>query len=190
MAGLLYLYWPITRAFYEYRVSLVQKPYVPENEVVNIMPPKIRQIKQYFGIQIPKILAGAEVESVPPFNRQAYMDVLDQNKIARADNSGWPGDGKGKSMYLFAHSSQQNILAARNNPVFYLLGELKNGDPIFIEKDEVVYTYVVYDRKVVGADEIGYINYSDPENEVLILQTCWPIGTNWRRLLVFAKRIK
>ena len=30
--------------------------------------------------------------------------------------------------------------------------------------------------------------YYHPEKEILILQTCWPIGTDWKRLLVYATR--
>ena len=44
-------------------------------------------------------------------------------------------------------------------------------------------------HKIVTAKEFEYLTYSDSNKEVLILQTCWPIGTNWKRLLVFAQRL-
>jgi LPXTG-site transpeptidase (sortase) family protein len=77
----------------------------------------------------------------------------------------------------------------RINSVFYLLGELNNNDIIFIDKNGINYTYKVYKQLVVDANQIQYLKYTETDKEVLILQTCWPIGTNWKRLLVFAQRV-
>ena len=77
----------------------------------------------------------------------------------------------------------------RKNSVFYLLGELGQNDLVYVKYGGETYIYKVYMQKVVNASEIQYINYIDKTREVLILQTCWPIGTDWKRLLVFAERI-
>ena len=34
-----------------------------------------------------------------------------------------------------------------------------------------------------------YLNYKEEGKELLILQTCWPLGTDWKRLLIFAERV-
>jgi LPXTG-site transpeptidase (sortase) family protein len=77
----------------------------------------------------------------------------------------------------------------RQNSVFYLLGELKTDDFVFIGFNGEIYKYKVYDQKIVGANDIEYLDYKEEGREVLILQTCWPIGTDWKRLLIFAGRI-
>jgi len=117
------------------------------------------------------------------------MTVLKNNVVAQALGTDLPGDGIGKTIFLFAHSSEQGIFDARDNPVFYLLGKLDVNDDILINYRGNIYTYKVYTKKITGAREITYLNYSENDKEVLILQTCWPIGTNWQRLLVFAEKI-
>ena len=91
--------------------------------------------------------------------------------------------------YIFAHSTQQGWSAVRKNAVFYLLGELKTGDEILVNYHGTSYTYQVYKQVVAPATAIEYLRFTDPNEETLILQTCWPIGTDWKRLLVFAKRV-
>ena len=81
--------------------------------------------------------------------------------------------------------STQNL----KNSVFYLLGELDKDDKILINYQGKIIEYTVYMKKIVTAKEFEYLTYSDSTKEVLILQTCWPIGTNWKRLLVFAQRL-
>jgi LPXTG-site transpeptidase (sortase) family protein len=49
--------------------------------------------------------------------------------------------------------------------------------------------YKVYDKKIIKSDDLTYLNYQDSSKEVLVLQTCWPIGTDWNRLLILAERI-
>lgn len=143
-----------------------------------------------FVIEIPKIGAKSEITAdVSPIDKVEYLKVLEGNKIAHSSYSALPGNGKGSTTYLFAHSTQQTIQAVRKNSVFYLLGELGENDNILINYQGKNIEYKVYMKKVISAKETEYLTYSDPQKEVLILQTCWPIGTNWKRLLVFAQRI-
>ncbi len=142
-----------------------------------------------FKIEIPKIGAKSEiVADVSPIDKAEYLKILENNKIAHSSYSALPGNGKGSTTYLFAHSTQQTIQTVRKNSVFYLLGELGENDKILINYQGHNIEYKVYMKKVISAKESEYLTYSDPQKEVLILQTCWPIGTNWKRLLVFAQR--
>ena len=113
---------------------------------------------------------------------------MDQNLIAQAKGTNLPNEGKGTTTYLFAHSSQQGLSRVRNNSVFYLLGELEKGDLIYLKTADQAFVYVVYDKKIVNPKEISYIYDKEDDKELLILQTCWPIGTDWKRLLVYAAR--
>jgi len=176
---LVYLYYPLGRAIFVYKTHI--SPIKIEDQIV--------KDPENFYVSIPKIGAYSEVKiNVDPFEEKEYLSVLDKNLVAHAKNTSLPGLGKGKATYIFAHSSQQGLSRVRNNSVFYLLNELKNGDVVFIKEQDKAYTYVVYDKKIVSKKEIFYIGFRDSENEVLLIQTCWPIGTDWRRLIVFAKR--
>jgi LPXTG-site transpeptidase (sortase) family protein len=44
-------------------------------------------------------------------------------------------------------------------------------------------------KKIIKPNQIEYLEYKEEDKEIVILQTCWPIGTNWQRLLVFAEKI-
>lgn len=163
------------------------KPLFVEDGSVN-SPQEIR--RDNFDISIPKIGAISQVaKNVDTQAKEEYLNVLSTGKVAQAMGSALPGDGLGKSIFIFAHSSEQNIISLRNNAVFYLLDLLKNEDQILVNYRDNNYVYQVVDRKIVSAKDTEFLNYSDPDSEILILQTCWPIGTNWKRLLVFAKKV-
>lgn len=186
-----YLYIPILNAYGRYWVS---QQYESNGKTVNIVPTPIPQPvsdqKKEYTISIPKILAFSKiVDNISPFDSRQYLEVLNNDVVAQAKNTAYPGSGKGQMTYIFAHSTNQGISMMRNNAVFYLLGELKNDDVIFINRNGISYTYRVYKQLIVNADKIEYLRYTEPDKEILILQTCWPIGTDWKRLLVLAKLV-
>jgi LPXTG-site transpeptidase (sortase) family protein len=176
-----YLYWPLAKSFVNYKShgTTTSKIDIGTTEVA----------VDEFVLKIPKIGAEAKVvKNVSPFNKQEYLPILNEEQVAQAKGSGLPGEMT-KAVYLFAHSTQQGLQMARKNSVFYLLGELRNDDPIFVRYNGKIYGYRVYDQKIIGANDIGYLSYKEEGREILILQTCWPLGTDWKRLLVFAERI-
>jgi LPXTG-site transpeptidase (sortase) family protein len=198
---ILYIYEPIMVSWIQYKLidqnTIATK--VEEIKAGNVTIP-IKTISEptpepivesnEFSISIPKIGAESAIEqSVSTHNKKEYMAVLRNNLIAQALGSDFPGDGNGTSMFLFAHSSEQGVFDARDNPVFYLLGNMEENDDILINYKGKIFTYRVYMKKIIGAKETNYLNYTEGDKEIVILQTCWPIGTNWQRLLVFAKRI-
>ena len=180
----IYLYQPLAYSLLTYYVKTSK-----QEELITEKPIEIKSDE--YSIRIPKIgiLSKKIIEGVSPFNEKEYLKVLEQDLIAQANTSFAPGGGIGKTTYLFAHSTQQGLDMVRKNSVFYLLGEMVNDDVIFINYKGKLYTYKVYMKKVVSAKEISYLDYIESDKEVLILQTCWPLGTNWNRLLIFAKRI-
>jgi len=178
-----YLYTPLIKSVIVYKFNFNQKNIVNEialNEVVD----------NEFFVSIPKISAKSNIiANVSPYNKEEYLSVLSKDEVAHSETSSLPGMGKNSTTYLFAHSTQQSFDTVRKNSVFYLLGELNTGDSINVKYNGIVYVYKVYDKKIISYKEAEYLTYKDDNREVLILQTCWPIGTNWKRLLVFAEKI-
>ncbi len=185
--GIIYLYYPLGKAVYVYKFHTKQdeeKLQTFKNEVST--QPTINE----FYLQIPKILASSTViPDVSPYDTNEYLKVLSENVVAQARGSSPPGLGDGKTTYLFAHSSQEGISMVRKNSVFYLLGQMNMGDVIYLKYNGKVYTYRTYMKRIVNSSESQYLNFKDDNKELLILQTCWPIGTDWKRLLVFAQRV-
>ncbi|MGI5841274.1 MAG: sortase [Patescibacteria group bacterium] len=184
----IYLYYPLGKAIANYNFAKSADNEVASIELIEENFDKEEFVVRDFKIQIPKILASATVEpDISPFNPKEYLSILSEDKVAHSKTSAKPGAGKGSTIYIFAHSTEQGLNMVRKNSVFYLLGELSTGDKVYLKYGDRIHTYEVYDKKVVGAKEVHYLEYSDPTMEMLILQTCWPIGTDWKRLLVFGK---
>lgn len=141
-----------------------------------------------FSIVIPKIGASEAITAnVDPSNEKEYLEVLNHS-IAHAKGSAFPG--LNGTTYLFAHSADNFWNVGRYNAVFYLLKELKPGDDIAVFFQGKRYNYKVSETKIVDANDTSYLSSNIGKGEQLVLQTCWPPGTTWKRLLVFAKPIK
>jgi LPXTG-site transpeptidase (sortase) family protein len=145
----------------------------------------IEPADENFSIIIPKIDVNAPiVEGVDPYSSFEYQRQLTKG-VAQAEGTGLPDQER--TMFLFAHASGDILMARRYNSVFYLLNKLAAGDQLVIYYRGAPYYYQVTASKEVAADAIGYLE-EDQEND-LILMTCTPPGTTWRRLLLFADKI-
>lgn len=140
-------------------------------------------LKDNFYIEIPKInVLSKVIEDVDSINESVYIKELEKG-VAQAKGTSLP-DEKG-SMFLFAHSSDAPWRITKYNTAFFRLPELKEGDDIKIGYKGKIYKYKVTDAKTVWPEEIQYLQ--NVSGERLILQTCVPVGTSLKRLLVFAK---
>lgn len=161
-------------------ITLLGVTYVP----LFLPSPPINKIitKKGLYITIPKIKAQASViANVDPWNQSTYERELEKG-VAHAKGTALPGDGK--MSFLFAHSSLPPWEMTRTNTPFLKLGQLEKGDTIEIIRDGKDYIYTVREKKEVWPTETQYLK--DTSKNQLVLQTCVPIGTALRRLLVFA----
>ncbi len=138
-----------------------------------------------FSILIPRLGASTKIfPNIDPSNQNEFLPIL-RNGVAHAKGTLFPG--MAGNIYLFAHSTDNFWDVGRYNAVFYLLKDLKPGDDIVIFFENQRHNYVVTDSKIVDPQNVSFITHSQTGKERLILQTCWPPGTTWKRLLVFAK---
>lgn len=139
----------------------------------------------YFTLVIPEIEAQSRIIiNVDAGNEEEYLEAL-RKGVAHAKGTAFPG--MGQTIYLFAHSTDTVFNAGQYNAVFYLLRKLKRGDEIVVFFTDKVYRYRVFENLVVAADDTSW--FKKNQGEVLILQTCWPPGTTWKRLLILARPI-
>jgi sortase A len=165
LGGFLFLGYPLLKVY------LVSPPYVSAEKP-----------SEQFSLSIPRRKAQSRViEHVDPWNKAAYTAAL-KNGVAHAAPSGLPGEEK--TVFLFAHSSGPPWEQLYNNTVFLRLGELKSGDEVILERKKRRFLYKVVDKKEVLPNEVQYLEKLDKDQ--LILQTCTPIGTSLKRLLIFA----
>lgn len=171
-------FWPLVKLEFNYRFS--QKPVADVSSL-----PEINIPDPYFSLVIPKIKAEAKImANIDAGNPEEYQAAL-RKGVAHAKGTVFPGM-KG-TIFLFAHSTNGPWNVSRYNAVFYLLDKLAAEDKIVIFFNSKIYIYRVTERKIVSPTETGF--FSQKEEELLVLQTCYPPGTIQKALLIFAKRI-
>ena len=92
-------------------------------------------------------------------------------------------------VYIFGHSTNYPWFVKDLNALFFKLETLTTGDKIEIEYNSKLFNYYVVQKKVVKATEVEVIK-ENVDKDILVLQTCYPPGTFWKRLLIFAKPSK
>ena len=139
-----------------------------------------------FSIVIPKIGASSKViPNVDPVNESNFLPSL-QEGVAHAKGSVFPG--LPGNVYLFAHSADNWWNVGRYNAVFYLLIHLQPGDEIIVFFEGIRYEYVVRETFIEDPDYISLLTDAQKgDKEQLVLQTCWPPGTTWKRFYVIAE---
>lgn len=138
-----------------------------------------------FSLVIPKIGASAKVfPNVDPTDEAAFLPLLTKG-IAHAKGTVFPGVPG--NTYLFAHSTDNWWNVGRYNAVFYLLKDLSPGDEIIVFFEGRRYNYAVTEKRTVPPTDVTALVESHGGPEQLVLQTCWPPGTTWERLLVIAR---
>lgn len=139
----------------------------------------------FFSIIIPKIGASSRViPNVDSTNEAQYVAAL-QKGVAHAKGSVFPG--LIGTTYLFAHSTDSFWDVGRYNAIFYLLKDVSIGDQIIVFFQNQRFNYIVSDTKIVDPSQVDILNNAQKTPEQLILQTCWPPGTTWKRIIVTAK---
>lgn len=140
-----------------------------------------------FSLVIPSIKLNTKVtSSVSPGNANEYEKAL-KSGVAHAEGTSFP-DQPG-TVYLFGHSTDYPWNIAHYNALFYSLRYLNKGEEVILIYNNNDYLYQVTEKKVVDAEDLDYL-YSQAGEKRLVLQTCWPPGTSWKRLIVVASPIE
>ncbi len=143
--------------------------------------PEAPKIEQYPDnmIFIPKIGVKAPIDwDVTSDN---VMDELEKNVVhlKDTDKPGGPGN-----IFVTGHSSNYWWKSGEYNTVFALVPQLVEGDEIIITYKGEFHYYKVTDKQEMRKDEVS--NHLESGRPRLTLMTCVPVGTNLRRMLVFA----
>ena len=185
--GIIFSFWPIFQSEFLYKFGPKNKVEISKfAQIINKSQAESLGVDPYFSIYIPKIEAKAKVISnVDAGSQKAYLEALTEG-VAHAAGTAFPGQGK--TIYLFSHSTDSVINISRYNAVFYLLRKLEKGDRIIVYFLGQEHTYVVTDKVITEATDTSWLT-DNGQGERLVLQTCDPPGTSWRRLLLIAKPI-
>lgn len=135
-----------------------------------------------FGLYIPKIsVAVPIVANVDGTNKTAYNKAL-LSGVAHYRGTALPGENS--NIFIFGHSSTWNGVGDYAE-AFAHLNDLERDDQIIIYRQQKENKYLVSKKEIVAADDLSWLEPT--KSEQLILMTCWPIGSNLKRLVVIAK---
>jgi len=199
LAAILFTFWPVLYAFGNHWVdNLRGEKYEAaptasttqsfgsllgsEDPNIEVLIPK----DPNFSIIVEKIGANAPViANVDASSKPVYLEALKRG-VGHALGTSFPGQAG--VTYLFAHSTDTIFNVPRFNAVFYLLKDLEIGDRVVIFFDGRRYDYLVNETKITEPEDVSYFTLNTQE-DLLILQTCYPPGTTWKRLIVTAEPV-
>ncbi len=199
LVGIAFTFWPVASAYIgrltdkitgkKYEAAPVVSTTQSFGSLLGNPDPNLKVLvpkDPNFSIIVEKIGADAPIiPNVDASNKSLYNAALKKG-VAHALGTSFPGQ-PGVS-YLFAHSTDTIFNVPRYNAVFYLLEQLTAGDKVIIFFNGRRYDYLVYETKITEATDVSYFTLKT-EEEILVLQTCYPPGTTWKRLLVIAKPV-
>lgn len=145
---------------------------------------------------IPIEAENANILEIPQFNIKApilEVETPDPDTIYKKLKQGvvlYPSSdipGKGYSI-IIGHSSQYPWDSGRYKSVFSLLNQLEQGDKIYVFWNQKPLVFEVKDKKIFlpwpkGTESTETI-FSPSDEITLILQSCWPVGTAFKRVAV------
>ncbi len=132
------------------------------------------------SIVIPKTNTNAPIVFPDTTDEKILFNEL-ENGVVYYPSSVIPGQ-TGNTIIL-GHSSAYPWYNGKYGSVFSLLNQLESGDQIIIFYQKHIYIYKVTAKEVVAKDA-AIANQN--EKSQLILISCWPVGTTWKRILVKA----
>lgn len=96
--------------------------------------------------------------------------------------------GQKGNVVITGHSSYFPWDPGRFKDVFALLHEIVVGDQVVVYQDQQKVLYEVYETRVVTPDQVEVLTQEGDDR--LTLLTCTPVGTNLKRLVIFARPIR
>lgn len=167
------------------QVKRIENPNDLANYPFEVKAGQNEVIDNTFKIFIPKInLESDIVPNVDTTSEDIYKQKL-QYGVAHANGSYFPGQ-KGP-VFLFAHSTDTIARILEYNAKFFDVNKLEAGDSVQVHFRGKDYQYIITKKEIINPDDLELIRNS---NANLILQTCWPLGTDWQRLVLYADLIE
>ena len=142
-----------------------------------------QSINAPFVLRIPKINIEAPViQNVDPNDKKKYNEAL---KTGVLHFPGTTLPGQGSNIFIYGHSSSA-IDSGPYSKIFVPLDKLQKNDEILVSYNNQEYNYQVVEKKIIDKNDVSVLKPT--EKETLTLMTCWPIGTDQKRLIIRAEK--
>ena len=141
--------------------------------------------RQNYSLKIEKLgIDTPIVIDVNGNNEEEYNKSL-ENGVAHMQGTAKPGEDG--NIVIFGHSSQSPKYLGSYGEIFAGLDNLENGDEIkIVDNNEKEIIYKVSAKDIVLPSDISVLDQNNKNR--LTLLTCWPVGSNEKRLVVTANK--
>ena len=130
------------------------------------------------SLVLPKININAPIVFADTTNSKIIFNKLEQG-VVHYPNSVVPGQ-IGNTV-LLGHSSAYPWYKGNYGSVFALLNRLEQNDEIIVFYEKHKYIYKVQSKEVINNQV--YISEQNKKSQIILL-SCWPVGTAWKRILI------
>jgi len=144
---------------------------------------------RFFSLEIPSLGIRAPIILEKSTDPKQIFNRLNDG-VVHYEDTPLPGE-KGTSIIL-GHSSAYPWYKGQYGSVFALLGKLKEGDAFFITNGDKTLNYRISQSFVFNPfdkDDEQIKHIENTEDSSIILVSCWPVGTNYKRIAVKADLI-
>lgn len=135
-------------------------------------------------VVIPKINVDAPIILPDSSDEKTIFNNLEKG-VVLYPSSVIPGQ-IGNSI-LLGHSSAYPWYKGNYGSVFSLLNRLEAGNQIIVFYSKNKHVYEIIGKQVILKD---VSIQSQDESSRLILISCWPVGTAWKRIMIIAEKVE
>jgi LPXTG-site transpeptidase (sortase) family protein len=142
-----------------------------------------------FFLEIPTIGVKAPVVLEKSLNPEKIFKRLEEGVVHYADS---PLPGQKGTAIILGHSSAYPWYKGDYGSIFALLGRLKTGDRIYVNDSGKILTYAVKETVIFNpfSSDKSVDKMVATDNSSIILVSCWPVGSNSKRIAVKADLIQ
>ena len=192
LIGLLLFLIPILIGELKYRTKQISsQPQIKESRFGQLLSLDQKGILSpadwSFSLIIPDIQLNTKVIDMVDISNQTEYETALKQGVAHAKGTAYPNQEG--TIYLFGHSTDYPWNITRYSAYLYPLKYLEENQEIILIYQGKNYDYRVTEKKIANANDLEYLTSEDNQNR-LVIQTCWPPGTAWKRLIVIAKPIR
>jgi sortase A len=172
----------IKKLFYNNQPQKTQVNNYKDNDMIENKGPE-KTNNQNYSLKIDKLgIDTPIVLDVDGADEEEYNKSL-ENGVAHMKGTAKPGEDG--NIVIFGHSSKNEKYHGDYGEIFAGLNNLETGDEIKIvdsEGNEI--NYKVESKDIVLPSDISVLDQNNRNR--LTLLTCWPIGSNEKRLVIIA----
>lgn len=153
----------------------------------NVAAPGSKVIIPKINVEIPVVYDSPSVVNARTADElEAGIQKSLEDGVVHHPNTEKPGELG--NVAIVGHSSNNIFNSGKFKFAFVLLSKLDEGDTFYLTRNEVRYTYKIFEKRIVPPTDVSVLeNTSKPASATLI--TCDPPGTSLNRLIVVGEQI-